>query len=82
MDKKYFFIVCILISGMGLINYLDNKLDITIKNQIVEASFEAGENIVCGNYILNRNNSYLDNGYFFNEDLIGKNITIKDCNTI
>jgi hypothetical protein len=27
MDKKYFFIVCILISGIGLINYLDNKLD-------------------------------------------------------
>ena len=26
MDKKYFFIVCVLISGIGLINYLDNKL--------------------------------------------------------
>ena len=81
MDKKYFFIVCILIFGIVLINYLDNKLDITIENQIVDA-FEAGKDIVCGNYILNRNNSYLDNGYFFSEDLIGKNITIKDCNTI
>ena len=81
MDKKIVFIVCVILCGIIIINFLDSKLDETIRNQIVN-DFNSGKDIVCGNYILNRNNSYLDNGYFFNEDLIGKNITIKDCNTI
>lgn len=68
---KIILITCVIILGIGSMNYLDNKLDTIIENQII-ATFNAGENIVCGDYILNRNNSHLDNGYFISEDLIKK----------
>lgn len=44
---KIILITCVIILGIGSMNYLDNKLDTIIENQII-ATFNAGENIVCG----------------------------------
>ena len=81
MDKKIVFIVCVILCGIIIINFLDSKLDETIRNQIVN-DFNSGKDVVCGNHILNNKNSHLDGEYFFAEHLIGLEITIKDCNSI
>ena len=81
MDKKIVFIVCVILCGILIINFLDSKLDETIRNQIVN-DFNSGKDVICGDHILNNKNSHLGDGYFFAEHLIGLEITIKDCNSI
>ena len=56
MDKKIVFIVCVILCGILIINFLDSKLDETIRNQIVN-DFNSGKDVVCGDHILNNKNN-------------------------